>query len=137
VNKRTETKIRNAAKRGAKKLDKLAPGVWFKPNMIALGRFDIRSGSSCIAGQLLGLPGGDFPSAAEEKRAIQREEFWQEVNGGFIEAMRNYDYKFGFNATEEFEGEGVYVTFHEIQIQYDILQDEWEKQILERRAVSA
>lgn len=119
--KKTEKKLRVAARRGARKLDKIHP-EWYTKKHIKLSTLNLRSPSACVAGQLLQMTtSGRFGSSVPDP---VREKFYAEANGGFIEAMKGYDVTYGFDALYESDWETP---------EFRVLDDEWKKLIRVRR----
>lgn len=93
---------RDNVRRGAKLLDRLAPGSWYSPRKIRLTTLDMASSCECVSGQLR-----DSDPELRER---------------FIETTAVDGYRNGFPRKYGMDGDN-----------YDILQDEWEKQIRARR----
>jgi hypothetical protein len=123
----TEALNRDAARKGAEKLDQIDPN-WFDETHIDLDRLDLSSPTACVAGQLLEMH-WDVPDLDYVPDPI-REKFYEEANGGFIEAMKNYSQEYGFEIADDSK----LIANEGIQCQYEILDDEWKSLIRERRA---
>lgn len=111
--------ISERVQRGAELLDAGLPD-WWQTHRFDLAKFDLKSGCSCVVGQLWPQAGGD-PDHWDSA-------FDQAVNTAWLDLNWDTAVEYGFYAGSPFDGD------HDAE--YAELEREWRRVITERRAAA-